>query len=107
VQRAIHQGKIAIELARQPHSLLAVSSALTLLTNAVMAWNTMHMQNALETVERLGQKPVVAEHMRRIAPTALEGINLRGTFDFPVAQYVSRLMPSTAAVPVSGLARAR
>jgi len=107
VQRAIHQGKIALELARQPHSLVAVSSALTLLTNAVMAWNTMHMQHALETIERLGQAPVIGEHMRRIAPTALEGINLRGTFDFPVAQYVSRLMPSTIAVPVSALAGAR
>ena len=67
----------------------------------------MHMQHALETIERLGQAPVIAEHMRRIAPTALEGINLRGTFDFPVAQYVSRLMPSTIAVPVSALAGAR
>ena len=107
VQRAIHQGKIPVELARQPHSLVAVSSALTLLTNAVMAWNTQHMQRSLETIERLGEMPVLAEHVRRIAPTALDGINLRGTFDFPVAQYVSRLMPSMVAVPASGLARAR
>jgi TnpA family transposase len=37
VQRAIHQGKIPVELTRHRHSMMAVSSALTLLTNAVMA----------------------------------------------------------------------
>ncbi len=38
VQRAIHQGKIPVELARHDASLAAVSSALTLLANALMAW---------------------------------------------------------------------
>jgi len=52
VQRAIHQGKIAIELARQPHSLLAVSSALTLLTNAVMAWNTITRKRKTMDISR-------------------------------------------------------
>ena len=107
VQRAIHQGKIPLELARQPHALIAVSSSLTLLTNALMAWNTQHMQRALDTVERLGETPAQAEYLRRIAPTALEGINLRGTFDFPVAQYVGRLMPSTVTAAAPSLARAR
>ncbi|GAB7549945.1 hypothetical protein CS8_096580 [Cupriavidus sp. 8B] len=41
VQRAIHYGKIPLELARHDESLAAVSSALTLLSNAVMVWNTM------------------------------------------------------------------
>ncbi|MCY1242681.1 Tn3 transposase DDE domain protein [compost metagenome] len=40
LQRAIHSGKIPIELARHDASLAAVSSALTLLSNSVMAWNT-------------------------------------------------------------------
>jgi TnpA family transposase len=52
VQRAIHPGKIPVELTRHRHSMMAVSSALTLLTNAVMAWNTQHMQRALDTIER-------------------------------------------------------
>jgi Tn3 transposase DDE domain len=94
VQRAIHQGKIPVELTRHRHSMMAVSSALTLLTNAVMAWNTQHMQRALDTIEKLGNQPVLPEHLRSIAPTSLEGINLRGTFDFPIANYVHRLMPS-------------
>ncbi|KVE40067.1 transposase [Burkholderia sp. BDU5] len=99
VERAIHQGKIPVELTKHRHSLMAVSSALTLLTNAVMAWNTMHMQRALENIERLGQMPVRPEYMRGIAPTRLEGINLRGTFDFPVADYAHRLMPSLVVSP--------
>ena len=67
VQRAIHQGKIPVELTRHRHSMMAVSSALTLLTNAVMAWNTQHMLRALDTIEKLGNQPVLPEHLRSIA----------------------------------------
>ena len=94
VQRAIHYGKIPLELARHDASLAAVSSSLTLLTNAVMAWNTLHMQHALEAIEAVGGESMRAEDLRQIAPTRLEGINLRGTFDFPIARYAHRLLPS-------------
>jgi hypothetical protein len=69
--------------------MIAVSSALTLLTNVVMAWNTLHMQRAVE----LGGQPVLPHLLRGIGPTSLEGINLRGAFDFPIADYAERLMP--------------
>ncbi|KVD49416.1 Tn3 family transposase [Burkholderia ubonensis] len=102
VQRAIHQGKIPGELTRHRHTLMAVSS-LSLLTSSVLAWNTMHMQRAVERIETLGQTPVLPDHLRRIAPTYLEGINLRGTFEFPVADYEHRLMPSLAiGMPMAG-----
>ncbi|WP_137910022.1 MULTISPECIES: Tn3 family transposase [unclassified Burkholderia] len=94
VQRAIHVGRIPVELARRHESLTAVSSALTLLTNILMAWNTTHMQRALETIESNQGEPVAAEQLRRIAPTHLEGINLRGTFIFPVSLYAARILPS-------------
>ncbi|UMY33482.1 Tn3 family transposase [Burkholderia contaminans] len=103
VQRAIHQGKIPAELARHRHTMMAVSSSLSLLTNSVLAWNTMHMQRAVERIEALGQAPVLPEYLRRIAPTYLEGINLRGTFEFPVADYAHRLMPSLVVnMPATG-----
>ena len=54
------------------------------------------MQRAIETIETLGNEPVPPHHLRSIAPTSLEGINLRGTFDFPIADYADRLMPSLA-----------
>ncbi len=95
VQRAIHYGKIPLELALHDVSLAAVSSSLTLLSNAVMAWNTLHMQHALETIEAIGGESMRADDLRQIAPTRLEGINLRGTLDFPIARYAHRLLPST------------
>lgn len=94
VQRAIHIGRIPVDLARREDSLIAVSSALTLLTNILMAWNTTHMQHALETIQGSGVKIPGHEQLRRIAPTHLEGINVRGTFIFPVGRYASRLLPS-------------
>ncbi|SAL05804.1 transposase Tn3 [Caballeronia calidae] len=94
VQRAIHVARIPVELARREESLSAVSSALTLLSNILMAWNTTHMQHALEALQASGDKSLGAEQLRRIAPTHLEGINLRGTFIFPVGRYASRLLPS-------------
>ncbi len=94
VQRAIHVGKIPVELARRQESLSAVSSALTLLANILMAWNTTHMQRVLEEMEASTGQPLGSEQPRRIAPTHLEGINLRGTFNYPVARYARRILPS-------------
>jgi len=96
VQRAIHQGKIPVELARHDVSLAAVSSALSLLSNALMAWNTMHMQRALEAIDAIGGEKMRAEDLRQIGPTRLDGINLRGTFEFPIARYAHRLLPSAS-----------
>lgn len=98
VQRAIHYGQIPLELARHDVSLAAVSSALTLLSNAVTAWNTLHMQRALDAIEAIGREAMCAEDLH-IAPTRLEGINLRGTFEFPIARYADRLLPSATSTP--------
>jgi hypothetical protein len=75
-------------------SRAAVSSALTLLSNAVMAWNTMRMQRAVDEIEARSGQAVVAG-LRRIAPTHLDGINLRGTFDFPLAPYAHQVLSSS------------
>ncbi len=96
LQRAIHSGKIPIELARHDASLAAVSSSLTLLSNSVMAWNTMHMQRSWDVLERINSETTRSEDLRHIGPTHLEGINLRGTFEFPIARYAHRLMPTAA-----------
>jgi len=96
VQRAIHIGKIPLELTRHHDSLAAVSSALAPLSNAVMAWNTIHMQRAVNQIEAMSGETVQTADLRRIAPRHLEGINLRGTFDFPIARYTHYLLPSAA-----------
>jgi TnpA family transposase len=96
VQRAIHSGKIPLELAKHHDSLAVVSSALALLSNVVMAWNTMHMQHAVDQIEAISGETVQAGDLRRIAPTHLESINLRGTFDFPIERYARHLLPSVS-----------
>ncbi|AUT66534.1 Tn3 family transposase [Paraburkholderia terrae] len=106
VQRAIHIGKIPVELARRQESLSAVSSALTLLSNILMAWNTTHMQRAVDEMQVVTGQPLDPEELKRIAPTHLEGINLRGTFNFPVARYARRILPSLASdLPASAASR--
>lgn len=90
----------SVHLAKREESLAGVSSALSLLCNIVMAWNAEGMQAALNRIRADGQD------LRRIAPTNVEGINLRGTLDFAVEKYAERILPSTASV-ASRLAGAR
>jgi TnpA family transposase len=100
LQRAIHDGQIPNDLAKRDEALAGVSSALSLMCNIVMAWNAGHMQAALERIRAAGEEPE-ADDLRRIAPTNVEGVNLRGTFDFPVERYAERILPSSAARPRS------
>ncbi|MCY1210486.1 hypothetical protein D9M68_136090 [compost metagenome] len=57
------------------------------------------MQRALDAIEAIGGEAMRAEDLRQIAPTHLEGINLRGTFEFPIARYAHRLLPSATNSP--------
>ena len=96
LQRAIHDGQIRNELAKRNESLAEVSSALSLMCNIVMAWNAGHMQVALDRIREADAEPST-EDLRRIAPTNIEGINPRGTYDFPVEKYAERILPSSVA----------
>lgn len=52
------------------------------------------MQRGIDQMEDMNGSSLQASDLRRIAPTYLEGINLRGTFDFPIARYADRVLPS-------------
>lgn len=69
---------------------------MSLLANIVMAWNTSRMQAVLDRWS-IRRRSVPPELIGRIAPTRLEGINLRGVFRFPVERYAERLLPSQSA----------
>ena len=56
-----------------------------------------HMRRALENIEVSRCQPIATEQLRRIAPTHIEDINLRGTFNFHLALYAKRILPSIAA----------
>jgi hypothetical protein len=96
LKRAIYSGRVAPMQARRNDEMQAVAGALSLLANIIMAWNTSQMQAALDHWPRR-QRVVPQELIGRIAPTRLEGINLRGVFRFPVERYAAQLLPSQTA----------
>jgi Tn3 transposase DDE domain len=76
---------------------VAISGALTLLANIVMAWMTQHIQRVLDAWQRAGTRHVEGDRLRHIAPVHMQGINLRGVLQFPVARYRNRLILETPA----------
>lgn len=100
LKRAIYSGRVAPMQARRSDDMQAVADASSLLlANIVMAWNTSRMQAVLDRWSSR-RRSVPPELIGRIAPTRLEGINLRGV-RFPVERYVERLLPSQSAPKTS------
>jgi hypothetical protein len=71
-----------------------ISGALTLLTNAVIAYNTWKLDEHLEARRRAGKSLPSDEITPHIAPIAFGHINFRGMHRFPLERYVDRLVPS-------------
>ena len=67
---------------------------------AFFSQETAQMQAVLDRWAHRRQI-VPPELIGRIAPTRLEGINLRGVFRFPVERYVGQLLPSQTAAKTS------
>ena len=91
LQRQICAQALPARRGRRAEDLIATSGALTLVTNCVMAWNTLKLQRALE---RFGSvpTPVAIEALRGIGPVGYRHINFRGTYRFPVERYAARLL---------------
>lgn len=87
LQRAIHNGPIRSRKGRTREQMTAISGALTLLTNIVIAWNTAQFQSALKT--HCSDRP--KDYFRHIAPiappistcAACSSSTLRGAQDLP------------------------
>lgn len=88
LKRAIYIGRVAAHQAKREEEMQAVADALSLLANIVMAWNTVQMQRIL------GSENVPSALIGRIAPTHIEGLNLRGIFRFPIEEYAEQLLPT-------------
>ncbi|MEI8171753.1 MAG: Tn3 family transposase, partial [Rhodoferax sp.] len=93
LKRAIYTGRISPAQAKRADEMQAVADALSLLANTVMAWNTSQMQAVLDRWSNRRQV-IPPELIGKIAPTRLEGINLRGVFRFPVDRYADQILPS-------------
>jgi predicted DNA-binding ribbon-helix-helix protein len=107
LKRAIYTGRVSPAQAQRVDEMQAVADALSLLANIVMAWNTAQMQTILDRWANRRQV-VPPKLIGKIAPTRLEGINLRGVFRFPIERYADQILPSrniakTAAVSWSAL----
>lgn len=97
MQRAIHCGPIRAHRGRRRDELATISGALTLLTNAVVAYNTWKLDEHLEARRRAGKSVPSDEILSHIAPIAFGHINFRGIYRFPLERYVDRLVPSMPA----------
>nr|WP_171180530.1 Tn3 family transposase [Ruegeria sp. HKCCD8929] len=82
LQRAIHAGPISPRRGRTREQMAAISGALTLLTNIVIAWNAHQYERTTKRPD--WDRPKY--HMRHIAPIAHAHINLKGTITFDLEQ---------------------
>jgi TnpA family transposase len=96
LERAIHAGRIGAKRGRTTEQLAAISGALSLLANIVMAWNTQHMQ----VVTRQMPEPFPDELLGQIAPVAHAHINMRGIFTFDLGAH-RRTLLGTEQVPAA------
>jgi TnpA family transposase len=88
LQRAIQQGPIGAKRGRTTEQLAAISGALTLLANVIMAWNTHRMQAII------GRSPAghADELIARTAPTTHQHSHLRGILTFNLGRHRPRLL---------------
>lgn len=78
LQRAIYAGPLSPKAGRDAQELKAISNALTLLTNIIMAWNARRMQAVADAAP--GAWPEWA--LRHTAPVGHAHINMRGVMTF-------------------------
>lgn len=92
LQRAIHNGPVRAKHGRSHDELTAISGALTLLSNIVMAWNTSQMQRVTDA----RPVPLGKAALARVAPVGYANINMRGMFNFSLGTLRHRLLEPAA-----------
>jgi TnpA family transposase len=95
-QRKIYQGGMGAKRGRRSEELAAISGSLTLLTNIVMAWNTLLLQIYFKRSLQ-GTCEIAIEHLSQITPIHHRYINFNGHFIFPIEQGEERLFQQSAA----------
>ena len=90
LQRAIHRGTLGPRRGRRGGEMAAISGSLTLLTNLVMAWNTLWLQRCLEEA-LAGRGPASVEHVVQMAPIHHQHINFNGELRFELTEAGTRL----------------
>ena len=88
LQRAIHNGMITAKHGRTTEQLGAISGALTLLANIIMAWNTHCLQAMIDQAPTDHADAVLSQ----LAPIGHKHINMRGILTFDFARHASSLL---------------
>lgn len=96
LQRAIYFGRLAPERGRRRDEIRAVSGSHALLTNIVIAWNTMKMQSVVDRW-RKEKQPVDDSWIRRMGPVHFANVNFRGLMSFGIEQYADALLQKAPA----------
>lgn len=91
MQRAIYHGRVAAERGRRGDEMRAISGSHALLTNIVIAWNTMKMQGIVDRWRR-EKRPIEDSWLRRMGPVHFGHINFRGTMAFKIEKYEDALL---------------
>jgi TnpA family transposase len=92
--RIIHTGPIRSDRGRRREEKILISGALTLLTNAVIAYNTWKLHQAIERRRAAGRDVLPDAILAHISPIGFRHINFHGVYRFPLDRYLDRLMPS-------------
>jgi len=88
LERAIHTGSIGARRGRTTEEMAAISGALSLLANLVMAWNTQHIQG----MARKMREQFPDDLLCQIAPVGHAYINMRGIFNFDIGPHRRTLL---------------
>jgi TnpA family transposase len=88
MERAIHNGDVGPKRGRTEDQLAAISGALSLVANILMAWNTVHIESARAEEPEILTDEIVS----KVAPVAHGHINLRGMFKFDLAGHRTTLL---------------
>jgi TnpA family transposase len=91
LQRAIYYGRLAAERGRRRDEMRAISGSHTLLTNIVLAWNTLKMQSVVDNW-RKQRHPIEDAWVRRMGPVHFGHVNFRGLIAFGVERYADALL---------------
>ena len=95
LQRAIYYGRLAAERGRRRDEIRAISGSHALLTNIVIAWNTLKMQAVVDGW-RKAKHPIEDAWVRRMGPVHFGNVNFRGMISFGVERYADALLqPAT------------
>ena len=100
LQRTIRSYATAPKRGRSIDKQCAISGALSLLSNLVMAWNTQKIQEMVDKPNRLLPR-LGMDEIAMACPVATSHINFRGVLHFPMEEFGEPILRPPVAVPAA------